>query len=40
MVDRDGERRAGPMSGGEMRIISFLTLPSTVEHILLHLDLP
>ena len=26
--------------GGEMRIISFITLPSTVERILLHLDLP
>lgn len=27
-------------SGGEMRIISFITLPSTVQAILLHLDLP
>ena len=26
--------------GGEMRIISFITLPPTVERILLHLDLP
>jgi len=29
-----------PACGGEMRIISFITLPSTVERILLHLDLP
>jgi hypothetical protein len=29
-----------PVCGGEMRIISFITLPSTVERILLHLDLP
>ena len=29
-----------PACGGEMRIISFITLPSTVQHILLHLDLP
>ena len=29
-----------PTCGGEMRIISFITLPSTVERILLHLDLP
>ncbi len=29
-----------PACGGEMKIISFITLPSTVEHILLHLDLP
>ncbi len=27
-----------PACGGEMRIISFITLPSTVERILLHLD--
>ena len=25
---------------GEMRIVSFITLPSTVERVLLHLDLP
>ncbi len=29
-----------PACGGEMRIISFITLPSTVQDILLHLDLP
>ena len=29
-----------PVCGGEMQISSFITLPSTVEHILLHLDLP
>jgi hypothetical protein len=29
-----------PACGGEMRILSFITLPSTVERILLHLDLP
>jgi hypothetical protein len=29
-----------PACGGEMRIISFITLPPTVERILLHLDLP
>jgi hypothetical protein len=29
-----------PACSGEMRIISFITLPSTVERILLHLDLP
>ena len=29
-----------PACGGEMKIISFITLPSTVDHILLHLDLP
>ncbi len=29
-----------PVCGGEMRIISFITLPSTVQRILLHLDLP
>jgi hypothetical protein len=29
-----------PTCGGEMRIISFITLPSTVQRILLHLDLP
>lgn len=29
-----------PACGGEMRIVSFITLPSTVERILLHLDLP
>ena len=29
-----------PACGGEMRIISFITLPSTVERILHHLDLP
>ena len=29
-----------PVCGGEMRIISFITLPSTVERILLHLNLP
>ena len=29
-----------PACGGEMRIISFITLPSTVQRILLHLDLP
>jgi hypothetical protein len=29
-----------PACGGEMRIISFITLPSTVQAILLHLDLP
>jgi hypothetical protein len=29
-----------PVCGGEMRIISFITLPSTVQDILLHLDLP
>ena len=28
-----------PACGGEMKIISFITLPSTVERILLHLDL-
>jgi hypothetical protein len=29
-----------PACGGEMKIVSFITLPSTVERILLHLDLP
>jgi hypothetical protein len=29
-----------PACGGEMRIISFITLPATVQAILLHLDLP
>jgi len=29
-----------PACGGEMRILSFITLPSTVERTLLHLDLP
>jgi hypothetical protein len=29
-----------PVCSGEMKIISFITLPSTVERILLHLDLP
>ena len=29
-----------PACGGEMKIISFITLPSTVQRILLHLDLP
>jgi hypothetical protein len=29
-----------PACGGEMRIISFITLPSTLQDILLHLDLP
>jgi hypothetical protein len=29
-----------PACSGEMRILSFITLPSTVERILLHLDLP
>jgi hypothetical protein len=29
-----------PACGGEMRIISFITLPSTVERVLLHLNLP
>ena len=29
-----------PVCKGEMRIISFITQPSTVERILLHLDLP
>jgi len=29
-----------PVCGGDMRIISFITVPSTVERILLHLDLP
>jgi hypothetical protein len=29
-----------PACGGEMRIISFITVPPTVERILLHLDLP
>ena len=29
-----------PACGGEMQIISFITLPSTVQDILLHLDLP
>jgi hypothetical protein len=29
-----------PACQGEMRIISFITLPSTVERILLHLNLP
>ena len=29
-----------PVCGGEMRIISFITLPSTVESRLLHLNLP
>jgi hypothetical protein len=29
-----------PACGGEMRIITFITLPSTVQDILLHLDLP
>ena len=29
-----------PTCGGKMRIISFITLPSTLERILLHLDLP
>ena len=29
-----------PACGGEMRIISFITLPATVQSILLHLDLP
>jgi hypothetical protein len=29
-----------PACGGEMRIISCITLPSTVQRILLHLDLP
>jgi hypothetical protein len=29
-----------PVCGGEMRIISFITLSSAVECILLHLDLP
>ena len=29
-----------PACGGEMRILSFITLPSTLERILLHLDLP
>jgi len=29
-----------PVCGGEMRITSFITRPSTVERILLHLDLP
>jgi hypothetical protein len=29
-----------PACCGEMKIISFITLPSTVERILLHLDLP
>jgi hypothetical protein len=29
-----------PVCGGEMKVISFITLPSTVERILLHLDLP
>jgi len=29
-----------PACQGEMRIISFITLPSTVERILLHLSLP
>jgi len=29
-----------PACGGEMRIISLITLPSTVERTLLHLDLP
>ena len=33
-------RRLCPACGGEMRIISFITLPSTVERILLNLDLP
>ncbi len=27
-------------SGGEMRIISFITVPATIHRILLHLDLP
>ena len=30
--------RLCPACGGEMRIISFITLPSTVERTLLHLD--
>jgi len=29
-----------PVCGGEMRIISFITLPLTVRRILLHLNLP
>ncbi len=29
-----------PACDGEMRIISFITMPSTVERILLYLDLP
>jgi hypothetical protein len=29
-----------PACGGEMRIVSFITLPSTVECVLLHLHLP
>ena len=29
-----------PVCGGEMKIISFITLPSTVQRILLHLDSP
>jgi hypothetical protein len=29
-----------PTCGGEMRIISFIALPSTIERILRHLDLP
>ena len=29
-----------PVCGGEMKVISFITLPSTVQRILLHLDLP
>jgi hypothetical protein len=29
-----------PACGGEMRIISLFTLPSTVERLLLHLDVP
>ena len=29
-----------PACKGEMRIVSFITLPSTVDRILLHLNLP
>ena len=29
-----------PTCGGEMRIVSCITLPSTVQRTLLHLDLP
>ena len=29
-----------PACGGDMKIISFITMPSAVERILLHLDLP